>query len=75
MFELIKYGELLLSMLNNIGDFLMFTPDSIPVYNWLTQTVDYVPNPFGNIAGLIFGSGIVFILGFRFVKFFTDIIL
>lgn len=75
MFELIKYGEMLLSTVNEIGDFLLSTPDRIPVYNWLTQAVDYVSNPFGNIAGLLFGSGIVFVLGFRLVKWFTDIVL
>lgn len=74
MFEILKYGEMLLSMLNAVGDWLMYTPDRLPVYNWLTQSVDYVPNPFGNIAGLVFGGGIIFMLGFRLVKFFTDII-
>lgn len=79
MFEILRYGEMLLNMLNEVGDWLVHTPEvlQLPVMVAGQFSGEYfsVPWPFGNIASLIFGGGLIFMLGYRLVKFFTDILL
>lgn len=75
MFKVIEYGEILLNLLNEVGDWLMYTPDSLTLYSPLTELYFEVPNPFGSVGTMIFGGGLIFILGFRLIKFFTDIVL
>lgn len=78
MFELFAYGEKFLSMVNTVGDWLLSTPPFIEVPLIIAgEVVDYIryPWPFGSIASFIFGGGILFLLGFRLVKWLLDIVL
>ena len=97
MFELIKYGNMLLELVrDHLVPFLTVPPEGITVYSpavffmnkipvlgevledlFGTGELYTLPWPFGDasVAEVLFGGGLIFILGFRLVKFFTDIIL
>lgn len=97
MFELIKYGNMLLSLVRDkLVPFLTVPPEGITIYSpavfvlnkipviggiledlWGTGALYTLPWPFGDfsVAEVLFGGGLIFILGFRLVKFFTDIVL
>ena len=78
MFELIAYGEKLLNMVNLVGDWLLQTPPFIELPVIVAgEVVDYVrmPWPFGTVAEFILGGGVIFILGYRLVKWVLDIVL
>lgn len=71
MFELIKYGERLLDMLNKAGDWLMRTPGDFH-FHFENFGSFSIPNPFGSVAEMIFGGGIVTILMLKLVKVIWD---
>ena len=75
MFQLFEYGQLLLNTINAVGDWLMYTPETLVFYNPLMDSAVSFPNPFGSIASMILGGGLVGLLVFRLVKFFLDIVL
>ena len=89
MLDFFQYGELLLSAISSIGDFLLYTGIPIPAetvdafVSWLSSLGFYeVANlvssafyPGVSIAALLFGSGVVIFLTIRLIKFFTDIVL
>lgn len=75
MFQLFEYGQIVLNTINKVGDWLMYTPETLTFYNPLMDQVVTINNNFGNIGSMIIGGGLVGILLFRLVKFFLDIIL
>lgn len=75
MFQLFSLGHTILDMVNKVGDWLLYTPETITYYNPLLSEVVTIENHFGNVATLIIGGGLIGILGFRLVKFFVDIVL
>ncbi len=77
MFELIRYGEMLFSMVRDqLVPFLTDSIESVQLYNPITQESFAVPwlLPEVTLAELLFGGGLIFLLGYRLVKFFTDIV-
>lgn len=82
MFRIFEIGEkFLLFIRDDLAPFLTTPHDnfSIPIYNPINEQFEYfiIPWLFGtaSIAEYILWGGLLFMIGFRLVKFFTDIIL
>lgn len=79
MADLLFYGEQLLETLQKLGDWFTtpagFSVPVLNVYDWTWHFVK-VPLPFGyTVAELLLGGGLLFLLGFRLLKFWTDVAL
>lgn len=89
MLDFFQYGELLLSAISSIGDFLLLNGIPIPpeavdnLVSWLSslgfyEVANWVSSAFYpgvSLAALLFGSGVIIFLTIRLVKFFTDLVL
>lgn len=75
MFQLFEYGEIVLQTISTVGDFLLYTPEYLTIYNPVLEYSFEIPNPFGSIGSMVVGGGLVFLLVYKLIKFFTDIVL
>lgn len=71
--QLFYYGTVFLDAINGLRKFL-FTHVTIP--SSLGGAIfGYGPEFSGTVVELLIGGGLVFMLGFRLVKFYTDLVL
>lgn len=91
LIDLFNLGEQLYSIMLDVGNFLLSTPFNfvqsiLDEVSSFSPVFDVVVSAFPQldpsllsqdytIASFIIGSGLVFVICWRFVKFFTDIIL
>lgn len=78
MLELYSWGDALMHTLDSVGDWLITTPGDfhIPlVVNDVIQGYVTIPNPFGSVATMLLGTGLIVLLGFKLAKFILDIAL
>lgn len=77
MWLMIEYAQTLVVTLRNLGDWFTRADMTVPVLNindWTWHMID-IPLPLGfTVAELLIGGGLTVLLGFRLLKFFTDLI-
>lgn len=73
---LISLAEDFMDMVNEVGDWLLSTPDDFHffVYDNGQNSLFTIPNPFGSVAQLILTGSILTLLVVRLVRFILDVI-